>query len=99
MAAKPLEIHPSALADLKSAVNWYLQHSETAASKFVSEVDRAIGLVIEAPSRWPAAEDDTRRFILNRFPFAIVYREKPDSIQMLAFSHGHRNPEYWKDRL
>jgi plasmid stabilization system protein ParE len=99
MAAKALEIHPSALADLKSAVTWYLKHSETAAGKFIAEVDRAIGLVTEAPSRWPAGERGTRKFILNRFPFAIVYREKPDAIQILAFAHGHRNPGYWKDRL
>jgi hypothetical protein len=51
MAAKALEIHPSALADLKSAVTWYLKHSEIAASKFVAEVDRAVELVLEAPSR------------------------------------------------
>lgn len=99
MATKAPEIHPSALADLRSAVTWYLQRSETAARKFVSEVDRAVGSVIEAPSRWPAGERGTRKFILNRFPFAIVYREKPDAIQILAFAHGHRNPEYWKDRL
>ena len=99
MATKALEIHPSALADLKSPVTWYLQHSETAVKKFVSEVDRAVGLVIEAPLRWPTAEHGTQKFILNRFPFAVVYREKPNAIQILAFAHGHRNPEYWKDGL
>ncbi len=99
MAAKTLQIHPSALADLKSAVMWYLQHSDTAAKKFVAEVDRAVGLIVEAPSRWPIGERGTRRFILNRFPFAVVYREKRDAVQILALAHGHRNPEYWGDRL
>ena len=99
MGAKALEIHPSALADLKSAVTRYLERSEIAAAKFVAEVDRAVGLVIEAPGRWPAGEQGTRRFILKRFPFAIVYREKPAAVQIVAFAHGHRKPEYWKDRL
>jgi hypothetical protein len=42
MAVKPLQIHPAALAELKSAVAWYLERSETAAERFVAEVDFAI---------------------------------------------------------
>jgi toxin ParE1/3/4 len=99
MAAKPLEIHPSALSDLKSALGWYLDRSETVAAKFADEVDRAVGLVIESPARWPAGEHGTRKFVLSRFPFAIVYREKQTAIHILAIAHGHRNPEYWKGRL
>jgi hypothetical protein len=44
MAGKRLDIHPAALAELKSAVKWYLERSEPAALEFVAEVDRAIGL-------------------------------------------------------
>jgi predicted Zn-dependent peptidase len=40
MGAKPLEIHPAELSDLKSALAWYLDRSESAAAKFVDEVDR-----------------------------------------------------------
>jgi hypothetical protein len=28
--------------------------------------------------------------VLNRFPFAIIYREKAVSVQVLAIAHGHR---------
>jgi len=59
MAGKLLETHPAALAELGSAVEWYLKRSETAASKFVAEVDRAIGRVIESPGRWPAGDQWT----------------------------------------
>jgi plasmid stabilization system protein ParE len=99
MAGKRLDIHPAALAELKSAVKWYLERSEPAALEFVAEVDRAIGLVFESPKRWPAGEPGTRRFVLQRFPFAVVYREKESGVQILAFAHGHRRPGYWKERL
>lgn len=56
MAAKALEIHPSALSDLKSAISWYLERSEPAAIEFAAEVDRAVALVVEAPGRWPSGE-------------------------------------------
>jgi toxin ParE1/3/4 len=99
MVAKALEIHPSALSDLKSSISWYLERSEPAAVEFASEVDRAVALVVESPARWPSGEHGIRKFVLNRFPFAVVYREKLTTIQILAIAHGHRNPEYWKGRL
>jgi plasmid stabilization system protein ParE len=99
MARKRIEIHPAALAELKSATEWYLERSEPAADEFVSEVDRAIALVIESPRRWPVGEYNTRRFVLQRFPFAIAYRERDSGVQILAFAHGHRRPGYWKERL
>jgi len=36
MAAKPLDLHPEALEEWKSAVAWYLERNETAAVNFVS---------------------------------------------------------------
>ncbi len=99
MAVKSLEIHPAALQELRSAVSWYLDRNESAALKLVSEVDRAIELVVESPRRWPLHERVTRKFVLQRFPFAIIYRETKHSIQILAVAHGHRRPGYWKERL
>ena len=52
-------------------------------------MDRAMDLVIEFPERWPVGEYGTRKFVLRRFPFAVVYREKPAVIQVLADAHGH----------
>jgi toxin ParE1/3/4 len=99
MVAKPLEIHPGALEEMKSTVGWYLERSEPAAHEFVEEVDRAIALILESPGRWPTADHGTRRLVLRRFPFAIHYREKESGVQILAVAHGHRHPGYWKGRL
>ena len=99
MAAKALEIHPAALAESKLAVAWYLERSETAALRFAAELDHVIDQIVEFPHRWPAAELGTQRFVMQRFPFAIVYREKERVVQVLAIAHGHRRPGYWKTRL
>ena len=55
MAAKSLDIHPSALAELKSSISWYLEQNEATADKFVQEIDRAIELVLASPRRWPTS--------------------------------------------
>ena len=99
MAAKPLSLHPEALAEWKSAVTWYLERNETAAVNFVAELDQAINLIAASPQRWPKGLHGTRKFALQRFPFAVVYREKEATVQVLAIAHGHRRPGYWKDRL
>jgi toxin ParE1/3/4 len=99
MGVKRLEIHPSALAEFKSSLLWYLERNDTAAGKFAASVDQAIGALVESPSRWPQGEYGTRKIILRRFPFAIIYREQQNAIQVLAIAHGHRQPEYWKGRL
>jgi plasmid stabilization system protein ParE len=92
MAVKPIEVHPAALDELKSAAAWYFDRNETAAREFAAALDRAINFVSETPGRWPAGEHATRKFVLQRFPFAIIYREKESSIQILAVAHGSRRP-------
>jgi plasmid stabilization system protein ParE len=99
MAVKPVEIHPAALAELKAAVVWYRKRSPAASANFVAELDRALELVVASPGRWPSSERGTRKFVLHRFPFAIVYREKEAVVQVLAIAHGHRRPTYWMGRL
>jgi len=76
MADRRLEIYPAALAELKSAVEWYLERSAPAAQEFVAEIDRATALVMESPRRWPTGEHGTRRFVLQRFPFALTYGKR-----------------------
>jgi toxin ParE1/3/4 len=99
MAVKQLQIHPAALEELKSAVAWYLERNETAAINFTAEVDRALDLVVQSPDRWPRGEHATHRFVLVRFPFALIYREKENAVEILAVAHGHRRPSYWKERI
>jgi plasmid stabilization system protein ParE len=99
MGTKSLEIHPAALAESKLAIAWYWERSQTAALKFVAELDRVVEQIVESPQRWPADDVGTQRFVMQRFPFAIVYREKEEVVQVLAIAHGHRRPGYWKDRL
>ena len=49
MAAKPLEIHPEALAEFKAGVAWHLDKSQSAGVNFVAEIDNAIKLIIATP--------------------------------------------------
>jgi len=50
----------------------------------VAEIDRAMELIVRSPRRWPVGEHSTRKYVLQRFPFAVVYREKGDIVEVLA---------------
>ena len=95
-----VEIHEEAAAEHDASFDWYLQRSEDAALAFDREVDHALADIKQAPQRWPIGANSTRRFVLRKFPYVVVYREHPaGSLQVLAFAHTSRMPEYWKHRL
>jgi toxin ParE1/3/4 len=99
MSAKRVEYHEGAIADVKSAVAWYQRRSRKAALDFIEELHRAADTIREAPERWAIGKNDTRRFLLWRFPFVVIYSEQESVITIWAVAHGSRRPEYWARRL
>jgi toxin ParE1/3/4 len=98
MASSTLEFHEEAAAEYEAAFDWYFERSRLAAAKFANEIEKALDLISTAPRRWPIHSHGTRRFVLRHFPFAIVYRELPSYVQVLAVAHCYRRPGYWKAR-
>jgi toxin ParE1/3/4 len=98
MSDKRLEYHPGAISDVKSAVAWYRERSPKAALDFIEELHRAAETIRQAPERWPLGKSNTRRFLLWRFPFSIIYSEQESVITIWAVAHGSRRPEYWAGR-
>jgi toxin ParE1/3/4 len=99
MSGKSVEYHQGATADVKSAVAWYRERSPKAALDFIDELDRAVHTICESPERWPTGKNNTRRFLLWRFPFAVIYSEQESVVTIWAVAHGSRRPEYWARRL
>jgi plasmid stabilization system protein ParE len=99
MTGNAVEYHQGAISDVKSAVTWYHQRSRKAALDFVEELHRATHTIREGPDRWPAGKNGTRRFVMWRFPFSIIYSERESVITVWAVAHGSRLPEYWTNRL
>ena len=99
MPASTARLHDDASKEYDAAFDWYLERSDDAALGFDAEVNRAIGLIVESPQRWPIGPHGTRRFLLRRFPFFLIYRERtPVEIQIVAVAHTSRKPGYWKHR-
>ncbi len=93
-----VEVHPLAADEAEAAERWYRERNETAATRFRRELDRAVGLIAERPEAAPPYVANTRRFLLRRFPFFVVYRVFSQRVQIIAVAHARRRPHYWVQR-
>jgi plasmid stabilization system protein ParE len=70
-----------------------------AAEMFLDEVDRAIERIGAHPGQFPGHASGTRRIVLQRFPYLLVFRETAAGVEVIAVAHGRRRPGYWRDRV
>jgi plasmid stabilization system protein ParE len=96
---RTLDILEEALSDAEDAARWYAERSESAAAAFVEELEHAIAAIQRMPATWPSFDHGTRRFLLKRFPYSVVYRTDDQRIVIVAVAHAHRRPAYWRGRI
>ncbi len=98
MPTEPSWLHPEAIKEARAARQWYLGRSADAGDAFMAELDTAIARIEQTPSQWSPYLSGTRRYLLHRFPFFIVFRETVTRIEILAVAHARRRPGYWLGR-
>jgi len=96
---KPLDFHPEAQAEAKAAFDRYWDQSHGAALGFDRELRAVYRSVRKAPLICPPYLRGTRRVIMRRYPFSVVFRELLHEIQIVAVAHSKRRPGYWERRL
>ena len=84
--------------DYADALSWYAARSERAARGFEAEFKRAIDAIAEAPRRFPLCDGQHRYYLMRRYPFQVIYREKLEGVLILAVAHAKRRPGYWHGR-
>ena len=80
-------------------VGYYNEQQLGLGADFAAEVEAATARALAFPDTGSPASKRTRRVLVNRFPFSIVYRAEPDGIVVFAVAHQLRRPEYWESRL
>jgi plasmid stabilization system protein ParE len=95
--ARELEYLDDAVIEAEAAARWYAERNARAAVRFSLELDAAEAAILKQPDAWPAF-DGTRRYLLRRFPFSVVYRIEASKILIVAVAHERRRPGYWRRR-
>ena len=88
----------AARADLVEAVRWYDTHAPQVVPQFRDALRTALSRIAENPKQFPPSFKNTRRALLRRFPYIIVFREMQDAIYVVAVFHTSRNPLIWQGR-
>jgi plasmid stabilization system protein ParE len=86
-------------AEFEAAARWYDEHAGLR-TEFVEAIDEAIFAIAESPQRYPLwrADSPYRKYVVQRFPYLVLYRLREDYVEVMAFAHTRRRPGYWKHR-
>ena len=90
--------HPDAEAEFAAAAWFYKSRVAGLGRSFSAEVQRTISLVREYPDAGALVRPAVRKTLVDRFPYAVVYRHDPESVVIIAIAHARRRPGYWKRR-
>lgn len=86
--------------ELDEAFEYYESHLGGLGYKFIAEIDAALTRIAKYPLAWHPMSLRTRRCRLKRFPYGLIYQVRArDEILIVAVSHLHRSPLYWRDRI
>ena len=66
--------HEQAEAELDSAVEYYESSRHGLGMEFAQEVYATIDRIIQYPEAWTQMSTNTRRCLVNRFPFGVIYQ-------------------------
>jgi len=88
----------AARIEFEDAAIWYENQRPGLGEEFVLEVEQILAGAVAAPMRFPVVAQDVRRAVTRRFPYAIYFRVRADTLVVIAVFHGRRNPLIWHRR-
>jgi plasmid stabilization system protein ParE len=85
--------------EIQEAADYYSAIAPELARAFRREVRDSVRRVSAMPKAWPESGHGTRKCLLARFPYLIIYIPRSDEVLVLAVGHQHRQPGFWRGRL
>jgi plasmid stabilization system protein ParE len=96
---KSLRVHSQAQEEINEAFEWYFKRSPEAADAFLTEIGTSLKQILANPQLFPPYTKSTRRRVLARFPYSVIFQEKDEMIVVVAIAHAKRRPGYWRGRI
>ncbi len=90
--------HRLAERELNDAAQYYELENPGLGCSFLEEVERSLRSIAEHPEAGSILGGSVRRRLLRRFPYALLYKIRPEGIRVLAVMNLKRRPSYWVGR-
>ena len=94
-----LLLRPEARVDIREALLWYEDQGPGLSDRLDAELNGLFDRIIRSPLQFPEVEQDVRRGLLGKFPYAIYFLLEGDTVFVLAVLHQRRHPDVWKRRI
>lgn len=93
-----LVFHPDVQHEIKASYDWYQKQHIGLGDDFLTELEQAYEAISAMPNSWSKFQAKFHRFLLNKFPFSVIYHINHDTIYIVAIMHQSRKPNYWRKR-
>jgi len=93
-----LLIRQDAEEDILQAYQWYEKQRRRLGEDFIQCVEDTLYRIQNNPFQYSQVHKKIRRALISRFPYAIFYLIKNDSISIISVFHCRRNPQIWQKR-
>ncbi len=91
-------VRPEAENDLKETYSWYEDKRPGLGDDFLLQVDAGLNFIARNPTIHSVEYRGTRKHLIKRFPYKIIYLVENEQIIVLAIIHGKRSPALIKER-
>ena len=92
-------VRPEAEDDIIEAFSWYEDKRTGLGYDFLLQVDAGINFIYRNPEIHLIEYKGTRKHLIKRFPYKIIYLVEEEKIIILAVMHGKRRPDLIKKRI
>lgn len=98
---RAIRVSEPASGELTEAVRWYEARRPGLGGDFLDSVAETFTRIEAHPEIGALSRHArrTRRLLVPRFPFQVVYHLRPTEIVIVAVAHQKRRPGYWKNRV
>ncbi|HEV3005847.1 MAG TPA: type II toxin-antitoxin system RelE/ParE family toxin [Pirellulales bacterium] len=96
--SKPFVVVAATEHDLAAAADGYDAQARGLGDDFLHEVDEALDRIRSFPEMYQVVFPGVRRAILHRFPFAVVYRIRTTSIDIIGVLPCRADPQILAER-
>ena len=92
-------LHHEAEVEFWSSIEFYESKEPGLGIRFKQEVDTCIDRIVRNPELPSIRKTAYRRVNLPVFKHYVAYIIRGKTIWVVAISHAHRRPEFWRGRL
>lgn len=92
-------VRPEAEDDLKEAFSWYEDKRIGLGYDFLLQVDAVINFINGNPEIHPIEYKGTRKHLIKKFPYKIIYLVEKEKIIILAVIQGKRRLDLIKNSI